>query len=96
MMLFKDSDLMKIKDASVREALSFIIERYSDSFHFCYVDNGDNLCVSFNRLLTLDEVKDVVIRFRHHDVPFKDISLIQDIDYRHNYDEDTPFTEIFI
>jgi hypothetical protein len=96
MMLFKDSDLMKIKDASVREALSFVMERYNDSFRFCYIDRNKNMCLSFKRLLTLNEIKDVIIQFKHYDVPFKDITLIHDIDFRHKYDEDTPFTEIFI
>ena len=96
MMLFRDSDLTKVHDASIREALAFIIERYNDAFHFCYIDPDKDLCVSFNRILTLNEVKDVMIQFKHYDVPFNDITLQEYIDYVHHYDEDMSFTEVYI
>ena len=94
MMIFKFSDLTKVNDASLREALSFLIERY-DSFMSCYIDREKDLCLSFWGVLTLDQIKDVVIQFKH-DVPFNVITPLEFIDYHHHYDEDAPFTDIYI
>ena len=96
MMIFNKDGLTKVKDAFIHDALMVVIERYNDSFHFCYIDPDKDLCVSFNKMLTLDQVKDVMIQFKHHDVCVNDITPMEYIDYVHHYDEDISFTEIYI
>ena len=96
MMIFNKDGLTKVKDAFIHDALMIVMERYNDSFHFNYIDPDYNLCLSFNKVLTLDQVKDVIIQFKHHDVSVSDISPVEYIDYVHHYDEDMSFTEVYI
>jgi hypothetical protein len=93
-MIFNKDGLTKVKDAFIHDALMVVMERYNDSFHFCYIDHNNGLCLKFWGILTMDQIKDVIIHFKN-DVCVNDITPMEFIDYDHRYDEDKPFTYVY-